>query len=352
MACFFSPNGAAFYLFYFFNIKYFFSQTLFVTFVLLMKKYPFSWLSFCRVGNMFRLVGSYALSVVFKRPIGSAYPYAASFEPANYCNLSCPQCPTGRKLIEKTAQQLSYADFCYYVDALSPYLMYLNLYFQGEPFLNRHLPQMIRYAHAKKVMTCVSTNAHFLTDNVVAELAQSGIDRLIICLDGATQASYEKYRVGGNFNKVVDAIKRCVDAHLPVEVQCLLLESTENEQKAVESLVRNLGVTHFYFKKAQFYDDYLLPQNEENRRYYQLEDGKLRVKKAWKNRCFRMFSSVIVDVNGNLLPCCYDKFGHYSYGNIKEQSFRTVYWGEKAMRFRKRILVDRSSIDICRNCTE
>lgn len=280
------------------------------------------------------------------------YPYAASIEPANYCNLSCPQCPTGRHQIEKKAQNLSYQDFAYMVDALSPYLMYLNLYFQGESFLNKDLPNMIRYAHQKKIFTCVSTNGHFLTPDVVEALKQSGLNRLIVCLDGANQQSYQKYRVGGDFNKVIEGIKRCVEAGLPVEVQCLLLESTENEKQAVVNLVKSLRVKKFYFKKAQFYDDYLLPKEDKNRRYVQLPDGSLRTKRKWKNRCFRMWSSVIVDVHGRVLPCCYDKHAAHAYGNLFNQSFCSIWFGDKAAKFREQIRKDRAAIQMCTNCTE
>lgn len=314
--------------------------------------YPLSWLSAKRLGNLAKLLGSYMRAVLCGNTRIAGYPYAASIEPANYCNLSCPQCPTGRHQIDKKAQKLSYQDFSYAVDALSPYLMYLNLYFQGESFLNNDLPKMIRYASSKKIYTCVSTNGHFLTQEVVDELKHTGLNRLIICLDGANQQSYQKYRVGGDFVKVIDGIKRCVAAGLPVEVQCLLLESTENEKQAIVSLVKSLGVRKFYFKKAQFYDNYLFPQKEENRRYVQLADGSLRTKKAWKNRCFRMWSSVIVDVYGRVLPCCYDKHATYAYGNLFKDSFYSIWNGDKAAKFRQQIRTNRKSIAMCTNCTE
>jgi radical SAM protein with 4Fe4S-binding SPASM domain len=230
--------------------------------------------------------------------------------------------------------------------------MYLNLYFQGESFLNKDLPKMIEYANRKKIYTCVSTNGHFLTQEVVDELRQTGLNRLIICLDGANQQSYQKYRVGGDFQKVTDGIKRCVAAGLPVEVQCLLLESTENEKQAIASLVKSMGVRKFYFKKAQFYDNYLFPKKEENRRYVQLADGSLRTKKAWKNRCFRMWTSVIVDVHGRVLPCCYDKHATYAYGNLFKDSFYAIWHGDKAAKFRQQIRTNRKSIAMCTNCTE
>lgn len=317
-----------------------------------MISYPISWLSVRRLRNLCKLVSTYTKAVLGMKVPKMAYPYAASFEPSNFCNLRCPQCPTGKWLIDKQSQTLSYSDFCYYVDALSPYLMYLNLYFQGEPFLNKHLPDMVAYATRKKIFTCLSTNGHFLTDHVVSQLKAAGLKRLIICVDGATQESYEKYRVGGNLSVVLASIKRCVEAKLPVEVQCLLLESTENEQTTLVDMMKKLGVKKVVFKKAQFYDTYLLPQQDKNRRYIVKNDGTLQVKKGWRNRCWRMWSAVIVDVNGNLLPCCYDKFAQYAYGNILKQSFVSIWNGEKAQAFRRKVFSDRGAIPICRNCTE
>ena len=317
-----------------------------------MISYPLFWFSLKRLSNLRKLAVSYVKAVVLGKTNVSGYPYAASIEPANYCNLSCPQCPTGRHQISKKAQNLSYQDFSYVVDALSPYLMYLNLYFQGESFLNKDLPNMIRYANQKKIYTCVSTNGHFLTPDVIEALKQSGLKRLIICLDGANQQSYEKYRVGGDFSQVIEGIKRCVVADLPVEVQCLLLESTENEKLEIIRLVKSLGVKKFYFKKAQFYDDYLLPKEDKNRRYVQLADGSLRTKRKWKNRCFRMWSSVIVDVHGRVLPCCYDKHAAYAYGNLFKESFYAIWNGDKAAKFRQQIRTDRAAIPMCTNCTE
>jgi radical SAM protein with 4Fe4S-binding SPASM domain len=314
--------------------------------------YPLSWLSAKRVCNLAKLGTSYMGSVLLRRNAIKGYPYAASIEPANYCNLSCPQCPTGRHQIDKKAQNLSYQDFSYVVDALSPYLMYLNLYFQGESFLNKDLPKMIQYANRKKIYTCVSTNGHFLTLDVIEALKQSGLKRLIICLAGANQQSYEKYRVGGDFTKVTEGIKRCVELGLPVEVQCLLLQSTENEKQEIIRLVKSLGVKKFYFKKAQFYDNYLLPKEDKNRRYVQMSDGSLRTKRKWKNRCFRMWSSVIVDVYGRVLPCCYDKHAAHAYGNMLNQSFYSIWNGDKAAKFREQIRKDRTVISMCTNCTE
>ena len=280
----------------------------------------------------------------------NAKPISASIEPANYCNLSCPHCPTGRKLIEKTDKRLSVSDFKEYIDALLPELMYLNLYFQGEPLLNKELPEMISYASGKGVFTCVSTNGNALIEDVVKRLSQSGIGRLIICLDGATEESYTQYRVGGDFDKVVRGISLAVRYGLPVEVQCLLLSTTEKEIVALKSLCKSLGVRRLVFKKAQFYDEYLVPKNPKNLRYKRDASGALVPKAKLKNKCWRLFSTIVIDVDGNVPACCFDKSAKYSFGDLKDASLRKVWLGEKAMRFRQTILRKRKSIDICNNC--
>jgi radical SAM protein with 4Fe4S-binding SPASM domain len=280
----------------------------------------------------------------------NAKPVSASVEPANYCNLSCPHCPTGRKLIEKTDKRLSVSDFKEYIDALLPELMYLNLYFQGEPLLNKELPEMISYASGKGIFTCVSTNGNALTEDVVKSLSHSGIGRLIISLDGATAESYTQYRVGGDFDKVVRGISLAVRYGLPVEVQCLLLSTTENEIDTLKSLCKSLGVRRLVFKKAQFYDNYLVPKNPKNLRYKRDTSGVLVPKAKLKNKCWRLFSTIVIDVDGNVPACCFDKSGKYSFGNLKEVALQKVWLGEKARRFRQTILRKRKSIDICNNC--
>lgn len=293
---------------------------------------------------------NYAISFLTKKVWINAKPISASIEPANYCNLSCPHCPTGRKLIEKAAKRLSVEDFITYIDALLPELMYLNLYFQGEPLLNKDLPEMVKYASDKGVFTCVSTNGNALTEELVKRLSKSGIGRLIICLDGATAESYSRYRVGGDFNKVINAISLAVRYNLPIEVQCLLLSTTEKEICQIKSLCKSLGVKRLVFKKAQFYDDYLVPEKDENLRYRRDSSGRLIPKAKLKNRCWRLFSTIVIDVDGNVPACCFDKSGKYSFGNLKNSSLKDIWLGPVANAFRLRILKNRREVDICNNC--
>ena len=307
-------------------------------------------ITYSRLTNYIRANVDYLVSNVTSHVYLKSKPISASIEPANYCNLSCPHCPTGRKLIEKKDSRMSMKDFINYTDKLLPELMYLNLYFQGEPFLNKNLVDMVKYASERGVFVCVSTNANALTESTILALSKSGIGRLIICLDGANSQSYSTYRVGGNFNKVIDSIKLSVKYNLPLEVQCLLLSTTEKEIDEIKVLCNSLGVSRLVFKKAQFYNDYLVPEKDENLRYKRMQNGKLVPKAKLKNKCWRLFSTIVIDVDGNVPACCFDKSAKYSFGNIKNSNLKEVWLGHKAKQFRQMVLKNRKGIDICNNC--
>jgi MoaA/NifB/PqqE/SkfB family radical SAM enzyme len=83
-------------------------------------------------------------------------------------------------------------------------------YFQGEPYLNPEFLEMVKYASQKNIYTATSTNAHYLTDENARKTVESGLDRLIISIDGTTQEVYQQYRIGGNLEKVIEGARNIV----------------------------------------------------------------------------------------------------------------------------------------------
>lgn len=305
--------------------------------------------------NTVKVAVGYLLSIFLHRDTRLGMPLSASIEPANYCNLHCPQCPTGVGVISKKASLLSLENFKKSIDALSPELIYLNLYFQGEPTLNKELPEMVRYATEKGVMTSISTNGHFLSTNVCKSLKEARLGKLIVSLDGADEESYVKYRRGGDFNKVIDGIANAVKSGLKVELQCLLLSSTENQRDEIKALGDKLGVWKTTFKTAQFYNsDSLMPADEKNSRY---KKGSLTIKRKLHNRCWRVISGIVITTDGEVLPCCFDKDCTHSYGNLfktdaTKEALCGILHSQKASDFINIVFKNRKCCKICTNCTE
>ncbi|MEI6455856.1 MAG: radical SAM protein, partial [bacterium] len=160
--------------------------------------------------NFVKVIPGYFLSRVTRHVFNWGYPLAVSIEPTNRCNLHCPECPSGQTELTRPAGNMSPEQFHSLINQLASYISYLTLYFQGEPYMNKHFPEFIKYARSKKIYVSSSTNGHFLTPESAAETVRSGLNRLVISLDGTDPETYPSYRKGGSFEKVTEGISTLV----------------------------------------------------------------------------------------------------------------------------------------------
>src|SRR6187200_405178 len=167
-------------------------------------------LTFRRIWNAGKVLSSFYISKWTRQPIQWGYPISISFEPTTSCNLRCPECPSGLREFTRPTGMLKKDFFKETIDAVHKELLYLIFYFQGEPFLNPDFLEMVKYAHDKGIYTATSTNAHYLTDEKARRTVESGLDRLIISIDGTTQEVYKQYRVGGQLEKVLEGARNIV----------------------------------------------------------------------------------------------------------------------------------------------
>jgi radical SAM protein with 4Fe4S-binding SPASM domain len=309
------------------------------------------------------IAGSYLLSRITRRVIHKGMPLAASIEPTNYCNLRCPECPSGTHHLTRKRGYLDEALFQSVIEQLSPSLRYLTLYFEGEPYLHPRFFDFISLAVKKGIFVSTSTNGHFLDAGNAKSTTESGLNRLIISLDGADRQTYEQYRKGGDFEKVMDGIKTLVAMkkkmgrrNPEIVLQTLVLRSNEHQMQQIRQMVSKLGVDKVLFKTAQFYDfengNPLMPEQSRYSRYKKEDNGQYRLKMNRPNSCFRMWSSCVITWDGWVVPCCFDKDARYAFGNLKNTAFREIWNGPLAHEFRKKILSNRKSVDICNNCTQ
>lgn len=313
--------------------------------------------------NAFALYSSYHYSRVSKKNYHRGLPMAISIEPTTACNLGCPECPSGLKQFTRPTGNLQAELFHNLLNQLSSHLMYLTFYFQGEPFINPNLSEMIKKASEKGIYTATSTNAHFLTDAKAKEVVESGLSRLIISIDGTTQEVYEAYRKKGSLKKVIEGTenimhwKRELKSKTPhVIFQYLVVKPNEHQLDDVKKLAKKLGVDEVKFKTAQVYDyvhgNPLIPDNPKYSRYKLQADGTYAIKNKLVNQCWKMWHSCVVTFNGSVVPCCFDKDAHHKLGELKEIKFRDIWRNEAYQNFRQALLVSRNEIDICKNCSE
>ncbi len=249
------------------------------------------------------------------------------------------------------------------IDQLSQSLTYLLFYFQGEPYLHPQFLELVAYASSKNIYTATSTNAHFLTDQVAKQTVLSGLDRLIISIDGTTQEVYQSYRVGGKLEKVLKGTehivkwKKKLKSKTPhIVFQFLVVKPNEHQIDEVYALAKAMGVDEVGLKTAQIYDyeegSPLIPTKETYARYQQQADGTYQIKNKLENHCWKMWHSSVITWDGKLVPCCFDKDAHHQMGSLQHETFKQVWRSEAYHSFRASVLKSRSSIEMCKNCTE
>lgn len=69
---------------------------------------------------------------------------------------------------------------------------------------------MVSYATKHNIYAAKSSNIHYFTDANCKKRIESGLSRLIISIDGLSQGSYGKYRIGGKRDKVIDGTKNMI----------------------------------------------------------------------------------------------------------------------------------------------
>jgi len=321
-------------------------------------------LTWRRFTNGVKVLSGFYASRILGKPVQWGYPVSISFEPTTSCNLRCPECPSGLRQFTRPTGMLQNDFFRKTIDEIHRELLYLIFYFQGEPYLNPEFLEMVRYASSKKIYTATSTNAHYLTEEVARKTVESGLDRLIISIDGTTQDVYQQYRVGGNLEKVLQGArnivkwKRELNSKTPfVFFQFLVVKPNEHQVNEIKQLAREVGVDEVRFKTAQVYEyetdpNMLIPTLDKFSRYKKNTDGTYSPKNKLANHCWKLQHANVITWDGLVVPCCFDKDAMHQLGNLKTQSFKEIWHNDNYRQFRSELMRSRRNIDICANCSE
>ena len=312
---------------------------------------------FQRQVNALNAVFSYIMSTLNRKPVVYGFPPSVGIELTNHCNLHCPECSTGSGMMTRKKGYMDLMLFDKILSEMNPYLYYATLYFQGESMMHPGFFSFLRLSEG--INTIVSTNGHFLSAENVEKLVKSGLDRLIVSLDGMDQEIYASYRVGGELVNVLDGIRNVSNANrkagspLNLEIQYLVSRKNEQQVHLAKQFAAEVNAS-FKLKTMQIINpnDYneWIPADKRFSRYKE-ENGHFVIKNSFPNHCARLWLNPVITWDGKVLPCCFDKDADYIMGDLNEETFREIWNGPRYNIFRKSLLSGRYMTDICRNCT-
>ena len=295
------------------------------------------------------------LQISFKRSKLYGYPPRVSIETGNVCNLRCPLCPTGQRAPDVKRGFMTFDNFKKIIDEFGCYIILLRLYNWGEPLLNKDLLQMAHYAVKKRISTTISTNLNILDLEVARQLLEAGLTKIFVSCDGASPETYEKYHIGGNFDRVINNIKLLVkekqklsNCYTRIVWLFHVFRHNEHEVDAVKKMAEEIGVElrinkmrtdmgKEIFEKARVSverDSQWIPDDPK----YCAFDMEHKEVKEQKSFCDLPWKETVINWDGSILPCCAVFEDKYSYGDAFKSSFKNVWNGKKYVAARRELL--------------
>ena len=266
------------------------------------------------------------------------YPYEWEIDTTNICQLKCPLCHTGLGTVNRQKGVMHFDLFKKTIDEIKDYCIWLSLYSWGEPFLNREIDSYVDYAHKANIATIISSNFNKpMTPDMAERLIRSGLDVLIISLDGTTQDVYEVYRVGGHLDRVLDNIRLLVQKKKELgyktpytEWQFIVMRQNEHQISEASRMSKELGVNGIVFKNVDFPHGESDPQLAE--RWLPVSRGGSRGERPFDkpyhengDRCWRLWRSGVVNWDGGYAPCCYLTDASDDFGDVKSHSIKEIW---------------------------
>ena len=284
---------------------------------------------------------AYAKNLLTSRKLPD-HPIRVVIETTNRCNLNCPFCLVGMQnelrekygntahdLMTRSMGKMTGESFSRVRQELKSFgIKNAYLHFQGEPFLNKYTSEFARQLKQDGLIVGIFTNGQAFTDSIIDEIAAVEIDLIRFSVDGASEETYQKNRVGGKFSKVYENMVKVVKVHkgkkTRIEWQFLCLRNNEHEVEKAKRMAREIGV-NLFVKGFRETDPDLAPQNVNYR------------SKFLKKPCKDIYKQFGIYWNGEVVPCCYDVDGKEIMGNIHNNSLETIWHSEKYRAFRKMV---------------
>lgn len=294
-------------------------------------------------------------------------PMLLNLEPTNICNLKCPICETGSGKLNRQPRIMTLEEFKYVLKQFDKNLKSIFLYFMGEPFLNKHIYKMVKYAAEREIYVSVCTNGESID---AEELVKSGIAEIQFQIGGINQETHDVYRKGGDLKKTLENLKATVQEKkkylkelgkkkypLKIILGLILMKQNENQVQEFIKIAKEIGVDEHQIISPCVRN---IEQAKEflpiNRKYWLYEEeeftgGKLKIKTPLHNYCEWIYSTVTVYSNGDVVPCCRDINGDFVMGNLFQQTLKEIWNNNKYRAFRKKLLIDQKEINLCRICS-
>jgi radical SAM protein with 4Fe4S-binding SPASM domain len=277
--------------------------------------------------NRLRLATNYLRA----KEVATGFPKHIRIELTNRCNLACIMCPITE--MERKLGNMGMDLFKRIVaDAAANGTTFVYLHAWGESTIHRDMFEMVREAKKVGLQVGLSTNCTLLDEKRAQEVVDSGLDFLILSMDGAVKETYEKVRKNGEFEAVRKNITRMLATKARARrgpftvLQLIKMTETQTEVDAFVNYWRDIAPDSVFVKKLWTWDG---KAEDINRLLVdELPDAVNTV-------CHALWKQLVIHWNGDVVPCCTDIEGKLHLGNAGEQTLGEIWNGEPMRALRR-----------------
>lgn len=272
-------------------------------------------------------------------------------EPTNHCNLRCIMCPTGTGKVNIEKGYMDYSFYKKIIDEIKDYTSLVTLAVNGESMLHPNFFDMVKYASLQNVKVLLNTNATLLNEEKAYLLLNSGLAYISFAFDGYNKRMYENARVGSHFEKTLGNIlyflrlKKNKKRNLPYAVLSILKLELEECSKVERQ--------DFLQRFDGLIDEIRLREvSTWGRTFKNTDKFSYKINTEYYPPCSRLWSTICISCNGDVVPCIYNANHEYILGNLKENELMDIWNSEKMLALRKAML-DGTYLKIsplCENC--
>ena len=288
------------------------------------------------------------------------YPVRFWIEPTSYCNLRCIMCPN-KELKKEEKGYLDLELFKKIIDEIKDFAFEIHLLHRGESLLHPDFFKMIRYAHEAGLTTKFHTNGTLLNEERSYQLIESGLDQFSFSFDGFDKETYEKIRIGGNFDKVVSniiqflEIKKKLKRKKPFTIIELINfpeiygRNAKEKRKKFLSKFKGLPLNRIDIREMHNWAG-LVEKTQNSKLIIQKSKIKNQNSKNF-SPCTFLWQALIIFWDGSVVPCTQDFHGYYTLGNVKDSSIKEIWNNEKMVNLRKKMINrEIDDLETCRDC--
>jgi radical SAM protein with 4Fe4S-binding SPASM domain len=275
--------------------------------------------------------------------------YQVALEPFNVCNIECTMCPYPDMDREKTKMPMDL-----YKKIINEVVAFghtrLNLTHYNEPFLDKNLFERILYAKKKGMTVGFFSNATVMNSEKAESALDAGVDWINFSIDGGTKESFEKIRIGANFEETCNNISYLIKLRkkrnskkptINIHTTIVSKENLESSKQLTELL-----------NGADTYTMGLADSRADEGNYnFMKKFSSSNRNKSRLYPCSIPWTTLTIMSNGKVCLCCRDHEGEVILGDLNKQSIEEVLNSKEMHEIRDLHLKgDGDKIDLCKNC--